>query len=64
MVDLFTNEVRRVKVETSRMISSMVVHKHLLVTVSGACRGKNGLLEFLSLNSIKHEKIKLEYVLQ
>ncbi|MGG3125092.1 hypothetical protein ABEP18_31460 [Priestia megaterium] len=55
MVDLFTNEVRRVKVETSRMISSMLVHKHLLVTVSGACREKNGSLEFLSLNSIKHE---------
>jgi hypothetical protein len=54
MVDLFTNEVRRVKIETSRMISSMLVHENLLVTVSGACRGKNGSLEFLPLNSIKH----------
>ncbi|MEM5003029.1 hypothetical protein [Priestia megaterium] len=60
MVDLLTNEVRRIKIETSRMISSMLVHKHVLVTVSGACREKNGALEFLPLNGIKH-KTKLNW---
>ncbi|WP_088042321.1 hypothetical protein [Bacillus sp. EAC] len=55
MLDLNTFESVRVKVETEKMISSMLVHDELLVAVSGSCRGKNGVLEFIPLPSIRNK---------
>lgn len=62
MYDLRTNRVRRIKVETDKMISSMVVHNNLLITSSGSCRGKNGVLQFISMNNIKYNK-ELEWIM-
>jgi hypothetical protein len=55
MHDLRTNMVKRIKVETDKMISSIVVHNNLLITASGSSRGKKGVLEFISMNSIKNK---------
>lgn len=58
MMDLTSHEVTKLKAETNQMIAAMLVYKQQLVTVSGSCRGKDGVVEFISLQNIKS---KTEY---
>ena len=55
MFDLQTFEATRIKSESDKMISSMLVENGLLITVSGSCRGKEGVLEFLQMKGLSHE---------
>ncbi|PEL09892.1 hypothetical protein [Bacillus sp. AFS017336] len=55
MLDLGTFKITRVKTESDKMISSMLVNKDLLITVSGSCRGRNGVVEYSSIKSLYAE---------
>ena len=58
MMDLSSHEITKLNAKTNQMISAMLVTNHQLVTVSGSCRGKDGIIEFISLHDIKR---KTEY---
>ncbi|MFF3023355.1 hypothetical protein ACFVRR_11985 [Gottfriedia sp. NPDC057948] len=49
MLDLRTYKFIRVKAESDKMISSMLVNNGLFVTVSGSCRGRDGVVEYLPI---------------
>lgn len=58
MLDLRTYKFLRVKAESDKMISSMLVNNGLFVTVSGSCRGSDGVVEYLPIKSLYQENCR------